>query len=123
MNFTWTTLQVSDMEVSLHFYQEIIGLPLKRRFSPDGVMNLAFLGNEGESEIELICEPSNKKVTTQGISIGFMSKQTIEETIKILENHGYQVVSPIISPNPNLRFIHVNNPDGYIVQLIQDMRK
>ncbi len=122
MNFTWTTLQVSNMENSLHFYQELIGLPLKRRFSPNGIMDLAFLGNEGESEIELIYEPNNQKVNNKGISIGFMSNQSIEETITILENNGFHVDSPIISPNPNMRFIHLNDPDGYKVQIIQDVR-
>ncbi len=122
MNFTWTTLQVSNLDASLKFYQEIIGLPLKRRFSPNGEIELAFLGNEGESEIELICAPNNKKSSSQGISVGFMSKKTIEEMIALLESKWHKVVSPIISPNPNMRFIHVNDPDGYDIQLIQNLR-
>lgn len=122
MKHTWTTLQVSDMENSLRFYREIIGLPLKRRLSPDGIMDLVFLGNEGESEIELIYEPGNKHVHSSGISVGFMSHTTIEELMVLLENNGHKVISPIISPNPNLRFIHVEDPDGHDIQLIEDLR-
>ncbi len=122
MNFTWTTLHVTNMEKSLSFYQEIIGLPLKRRFSPNGIMELAFLGNEGESEIELICEPNNKKVNNEGLSMGFTDKRTIEEIIEIIKKSGYKVLSPVLSPNSHIRFIYVNDPDGYKIQLIQKLK-
>ncbi|MDD5601014.1 MAG: VOC family protein, partial [Actinomycetota bacterium] len=32
MKFCWTTIMVNDLEESLKFYQEIIGLPVNRRF-------------------------------------------------------------------------------------------
>lgn len=122
MHFNWTTLHVSDMVVSLKFYQEMIGLPLKRRVSPNGDIELAFLGNEGESELELVFDPHSKKANTQGISIGFMSKRKIEDTIEIFEENGYPITSPIHSPNPNMRFVHVSDPDGFDVQLIEEVR-
>lgn len=121
MNFTWTTLHISNMETSLSFYQDIIGLPLKRRFSPDGVMEIAFLGNEGESEIELIYELNNEQVNNKGISVGFMSQNPIEETLKFLESKGYKAVTPIFSPNPKIKFFYINDPDGHRVQLIQNI--
>jgi len=35
MNFCWVTINVKDMEKSLHFYQGIIGLDINRIFNPD----------------------------------------------------------------------------------------
>jgi len=121
MNFTWVTIHVRDMETSLKFYQEIIGLPLKRRFSPGGTTELAFLGNAGESELELFFQPGDVAVASEGISIGFTSNVRLEDKIKAVERFGCSVVSPIISPGPHMRFVHVSDPDGYRVQLIEDI--
>ena len=34
MGFLWCTITVSDMEESLKFYQEIVGLSLNTRYQP-----------------------------------------------------------------------------------------
>jgi len=34
MQFCWVTIHVHDMEKSLAFYRDIVGLALKRQFSP-----------------------------------------------------------------------------------------
>ena len=122
MNFAWTTLHVRDLEASLKFYQEIVGLPLKRRFSPNGTVELAFLGNDGESELELYYKPGDVTIICQGISIGFMCQVKLEDLLEKVKEQGYAVVSSIESPNPFMRFVHVSDPDGYQVQLIEDSR-
>ncbi|MEX1307591.1 MAG: VOC family protein [Eubacteriales bacterium] len=119
MRFNWTTLHVRDIETSLKFYQELVGLPLKRRFSPNGVIQLAFLGNEGESELELYCAPDDPKASVQGISIGFTIKGRLEDTIAAFNKAGYPTISPIYQPAPNMRFVHISDPDGFDVQLIE----
>jgi len=48
---------VKDLEASIRFYTEVVGLEVKSRFThPNGVLELAFLGFGGsdETEIELI---------------------------------------------------------------------
>ena len=122
MMYNWTTLHVKNIEESLKFYQGMLGLPLKRRFSPNGTIELAFLGNQGESEIELYCAPDEPKSATQGISIGFTIEGKIEDAIENFEKAGYAVISPIYQPSPSMRFIHVSDPDGFDVQLIEDNR-
>ena len=34
MKFCWVTINVRDLEKSLHFYQEIIGLNIHKRMKP-----------------------------------------------------------------------------------------
>ncbi len=71
MNFCWTTIQVMDMDKSLAFYQEIVGLPLVRRAQASPEMELAFLGS-GETQVELICDGKPQAVNHgDSISMGF----------------------------------------------------
>jgi lactoylglutathione lyase len=50
MKFCWSTLKVKDMEASLHFYRDVLGLKLERRFQAEGGTEIAFLGG-GETKI------------------------------------------------------------------------
>lgn len=54
-----TGIVVSDMERSLAFYQDILGLTLRRRAFVNDDVELAFLyfPNHPQTEVELICRP------------------------------------------------------------------
>ncbi|HMM31747.1 MAG TPA: VOC family protein, partial [Clostridia bacterium] len=70
MRFCWSTISVKDMEESLDFYTNVIGLSLNERRHAGPMRELAFLG--GETQVELICDESAtgyKKI--EGISLGF----------------------------------------------------
>jgi len=60
MKFCWTTLTVKNMEESLKFYQELIGLNLNQRFQAGPNMEIAFLG-QGETQVELIYNKEAKE--------------------------------------------------------------
>jgi lactoylglutathione lyase len=53
MKFLWTTILVNNMDESLKFYEEIVGLKLTERFQAGPGMEISFLG-EGETKVELI---------------------------------------------------------------------
>ena len=55
MKFCWITLMVKNMDNSVKFYNEIVGLKLNRRFSVKPGFEISFMG-DGETEIELICD-------------------------------------------------------------------
>ncbi|MGC9330390.1 MAG: VOC family protein [Bacteroidales bacterium] len=55
MKFCWSTLRVKDMETSINFYKEIIGLSVSNRFKAGLGVEIAFLG-DGETKIELMCD-------------------------------------------------------------------
>ena len=54
MRFLWCTINVRDMEDSLEFYHEKLGLEIDRQFHKESGMEIVFLGN-GETKVELIC--------------------------------------------------------------------
>jgi lactoylglutathione lyase len=104
------------MESSLRFYHDIVGLEILRRFPIGEGKEIVFLGS-GDTEVELI---SGEAVTEpgKGISMGFVS-ESLENTIELLIDKGYQTDGNIISPNPHVRFIFARDPDGYSIQFVQ----
>jgi lactoylglutathione lyase len=121
MGFLWTTIHVKNLEESIAFYQAIVGLQLRRRFKPYPGRELAFLG-VGETEIELMqTDGEDLPGRIEGISIGFSCDDAEELRNELIENQFE--VTEIESPNPNLKYFIVKDPDGVNVQFVQDMRK
>ncbi len=122
MKFCWTTINVSDMAKSLSFYQEIIGLELNKRFKPDSEMEIAFLG-KGETQIELICNEKNTDILYgKDISLGFVIESTSLFT-DFLTSRGVTLHSGPFQPNPHIRFIYIQDPDGLKIQLVENIKE
>lgn len=118
MNFVWVTLQVRDMEESLRFYQNVIGLAIDRRFTA-GPTEIAFLG-KGETKVELIMDGSEKwKGQKEGISIGF-EVSSLDETIAMVKENGLEIQSGPFQPNPHVRFFYILDPNGVSVQFVEN---
>jgi len=122
MKYVWTTIMVKNMEESLAFYQEVLGLKLNRRFSPNPNMDLAFLG-EGDAEVELIYD-ANLTALEFGrhISMGFMSKEPLDKMIENLSQRGITIQDGPYQPNPMLKYLFILDPNGVRIQLIEDLR-
>lgn len=121
MKFSWTTLHVKDLEISLNFYQTFVGLKVNRRMKLNDQLELAFLG-EGETELELIQDAGAPIGNVDGISIGFLVEGKLEPLMQELAAEGFIQQSEIISPNPVMRFFYVKDPDGFSVQFVEDNR-
>jgi lactoylglutathione lyase len=106
---------VRDIEASLKFYEEIIGLKVARRFFEPGA-ELAFLG-EGETKLELI-QGKGAPHTGGGVSIGF-SVDSLEEKMAFVQEKGIAVHSGPFAPSPRTRFFFVADPDGVLVQFVE----
>jgi lactoylglutathione lyase len=106
------------MEKSLAFYQGLLGLSLVRRSPAGGGGELAFLGEAGQPNIELICQPGGAKPTYSGFSLGFHVESLEAGTAK-LEQAGHPRIRGPISPNPAVSFSFFHDPDGIEVQLVE----
>ena len=115
MQFLWCTINVMDIEASIRFYTQIVGLSVTRRFSEPGA-ELAFLG-DGETKLELI---QGKAVPASGggVSIGF-KVESLEEKMDFVQSHGVPVHSGPFAPSPRTRFFFVADPDGILVQFVE----
>jgi len=120
MKFNWVTLHVKNLESSLRFYQEIVGLPLVRRFPAGPGSEIAFLGN-GETQVELIGS-SNETLAgmSPDISLGF-AVESVEAVIALLNEKGVSIHSGPFQPGTNIRFIYVQDPDGLKIQFAEEL--
>ena len=117
MKFAHATIMVKNMEESLRFYQEIVGLPIVRKFAAGTDMEIAFLGED--TLVELICD-QNKKAINMGedISLGFVV-ESLEEFMNYIRNKGIEIHSGPFQPNPTTKFIYILDPNGLKIQFIE----
>jgi len=120
MKFCWCTITVRNMEESLKFYQEIVGLPIIRRFTSGAASEIAFLG-DGETKIELIHTEENKLVNIgQDISLGF-EVNSVDEMIKFVKEKGLELESGPFRPNPHVKFFFIKDPNGVRIQFVENL--
>ncbi|WP_249897863.1 VOC family protein [Paenibacillus sp. PK3_47] len=113
----WITLRVRDLEASLHFYHQILGLPVERKFESRG-RQIVMLGTAGQPKIELIQGSDPALTPESGVSIGF-EVASVEESIAYLQTNGISVARGPVAPNPHLQFFYILDPDGFEVQLAE----
>lgn len=120
MKFCWTTIMVKNLEESLKFYQEIIGLPVDRRFKAGPGKEIVFLG-AGETKVELIQDDALEEVTIgEDISLGFLVN-SLDEMMEFVKTQGIPIHSGPIQPNPHVKFFYVLDPDGLKIQFVENM--
>jgi lactoylglutathione lyase len=117
MTYIHTTVHVGDMEKSLGFYQGLLGLALVRR-GPSGNGELAFLGEAGQPNIELMYHPGEEKPAYSGFSLGFRVDSLKEGTAR-LEEAGYPPIWGPVSPGPAVSFSVFHDPDGIEIRLVE----
>ncbi len=120
MNICWVTLHVRDMEKSLRFYHEYLGLEIFSRFGAETGVEIAMLGAADQPKVELLGGPQTgpAPAVPGGITIGF-AVPSLDDATRSLAQKGVAVLRGPFSPNPHLRFSFVQDPDGYEVQLAE----
>lgn len=120
MKFNWCTIQVNDLEESIKFYQEVVGLTIDRRFQAGPDTEIAFLG-DGETKVELICNKGTESVAIgSDISLGFQA-DSLEKIMELLKEKNIPVHGGPFQPNPHIRFIYVLDPNGLKIQFSEDI--
>lgn len=121
MKFLWCTINVKDMEESIRFYEEVVGLKVVNRFSA-GPAEIAFLG-EGETKVELIHDGSDKwQGNKTGISLGFEA-ESLDGMMELVKEKGIEITGGPFQPGPDFRFFFIKDPNGVTIQLGEHITK
>ena len=125
MRLLHTMLRVGDLERSLAFYTEVLGMTLlRRRDYPEGRFTLAFVGYGEESTTSVLELTHNWDTGSYEIGTGYghiaLGVDDITATCEAIAAKGGRVVRP---PGPmkhgSTVIAFVEDPDGYKVELIQ----
>jgi lactoylglutathione lyase len=116
-----TRMRVSDLDQTINFYTNVLGLEvLERKTSPRG-SQLAFLRVPNSEElIELTSFPPSGPVKVQEdlVHLAFQV-QSLDETVASLNAMGVKVTDGPTQTSSGSRFIFIDAPDGYEVELIE----
>jgi lactoylglutathione lyase len=116
-----TRMRVSDLDQTIQFYTNVLGLEvLERKTSPRG-SQLAFLKVPNSDElIELTSFPPSGPVKVQEdlVHLAFQV-ESLDETIASLNAMGVKVTDGPTRTSSGSRFIFIDAPDGYEVELIE----
>lgn len=118
MDFVWATVTVRNMDESLDFYQNVVGLTLNKRVKSNETTSLAFLGT-GETQIELIHRSNAEPlVMGKGISLGF-AVENLDVKMQSIKEQGLELYDGPFAPNPHVRFFYVLDPNGLKIQFVE----
>lgn len=125
MRMLHTMLRVGNLEESLQFYCQVLGMKLLRQKDyPDGKFTLAFVGYGNESENTVIELTYNWGVNSYEIGTGYghiaLGVEDIYATCREIETRGGKVTrQPGPMKHGTTVIAFVEDPNGYKIELIQ----
>ncbi len=118
-------LRVGDLDRSLRFYTEVLGMQLLRRKDyPSGRFTLAFVGYGEESDTTVLELTHNWDQNQYELGEGYghiaLGVEDIQSTCLTISKRGGRVVrEPGPMQHGSTVIAFVEDPDGYKVELIQ----
>jgi lactoylglutathione lyase len=116
-----TRYRVNDLERTVKFYREVLGLEeIRRHKSPRG-SELVFLRTPGsEEEIEITCFPGSGPVQVQpDLTHLAVAVDSLEAFGKHLARHGLKYSDGPTTSSSGSSFAFIDAPEGYEIELIQ----
>lgn len=112
-----TEIHVLDLEASIKFYEEALGLvPMKEKGPEDGSWKLVFLGNEAsDCQLELTWNKGRVEPYNQGgrdIHLAF----EVEDMDAAHELH--ERMGCIVKENPAMGIYFITDPDGFYLEIV-----
>ena len=124
-----TMIRVIDLEKSISFYCDILGMQVLRRTDyPGGRYTNAFVGYGPEIEfpaLELTHNWDQEEHYDKGNGWGHICIETpnVYQAVKDLEAQGAKIISPAKPMNAGTRILaFIEDPDGYVVELNEKLK-
>lgn len=128
MRLLHTMLRVGDLDKSIAFYTEVLGMTLLRRKDyPDGRFTLAFVGYGNEAENSVLELTHNWDTPSYDLGNGYghiaIEVNDVYKACEQIKSSGGKVVreaGPMMHGASILAF--VEDPDGYKIELLSPSR-
>ncbi|MEP4547293.1 MAG: VOC family protein [Saccharospirillum sp.] len=119
MKYLHTMIRVTDLDASLHFYCDLLGLQeIRRKDVPAGKFTLVFLATEpGEPEVELTYNWESDEVLGGGRNFGHLAYRV--DDIYALCQHLQDNGVAILRPPRDGHMAFVRSPDNISIELLQ----
>ncbi len=129
MRILHTMIRVGDLDKSISFYTDILGMKLLRRKDyPEGKFTLAFVGYAGEAEQAALELTHNWDTSEYDLGSGYghiaIEVEDVYAACDAIKAKGGEVVreaGPMKHGTSILAF--VKDPDGYMIELLSPQRK
>ena len=124
MRILHTMLRVGDLDRSIKFYTEVLGMKLLRKKDyPDGEFTLAFVGYGDEAENTVIEMTYNWGLDSYDVGTGFghiaLEVDDVYKATDEIRNRGGKIIRDAGPMNAGTTIIaFVEDPDGYQIELI-----
>jgi lactoylglutathione lyase len=119
MHYLHTMVRITDVDASLHFYRDALGLEVvSRREVPQGRFTLIFLAAPGNTSAQVeLTHNWDPEAYTGGRNFGHLAYAVddIYATCQRLMDHGVTINRP---PRDG-RMAFVRSPDGISIELLQ----
>jgi lactoylglutathione lyase len=120
-------LRVTDLERSISFFTDVMGMRLLRRTEyPSGRFTLAFVGYGDENETAVIELTYNWDTQAYELGTGYghiaIEVANIYGTCDTLKSKGVNIIRAPgpLQDDPSEVIAFITDPDGYLIELIQD---
>jgi lactoylglutathione lyase len=119
MNLAHTMIRVTDLERTLDFYTNFIGLQELRRKAIGDEATLVFLSDDAEAYVLELTHNHGSHDYTLGDQFGHLAFYTddLEQVVREVENRGWWYRRS--RPEMTSKYIFVKDPDGYDVEILQ----
>lgn len=129
MRILHTMLRVGDLEKSIAFYVDVLGMRLLRqRDYPDGRFTLAFVGYQEESEGSVLELTHNWDTASYDLGNGYghiaLEVEDVYAACEKIRERGGKITrepGPMMHGTSILAF--VEDPDGYKIELLEPKRE
>lgn len=124
MRMLHTMIRVGDLQRSIDFYTQVLGMKLLRQQDyPDGKFTLAFVGYGDEQDHTVIELTHNWDTDSYDLGNGFghlaIEVDDVFEAAAQIKQHGGKIIREAGPMNAGTTIIaFVEDPDGYAIELL-----
>ncbi|MGE6632048.1 VOC family protein [Bacillus sp. NPDC077027] len=120
MKMKYTILYVTDVERSIHFYQDLLGFPVKLRVESyvefdTGEVTLAINSREDVKEAIGLPVPDTQ-TASQTFEVGFVTDD-VHGTIASLKQKGVPILKEPVKKPWGQTVAYVTDPDGHFIEI------